>query len=43
MLVPFLDRNAAREKKSPFFTWAGLVILLYIITMTALTYLLPKI
>jgi cytochrome b6 len=43
MLVPFLDRNAAREKKSPFFTWAGLVILLYIIAMTALTYLLPKI
>ncbi len=43
MLVPFLDRRAAREKRSPFFTWAGLAILLYIIVMTALTYLLPKI
>lgn len=43
MLVPFLDRNAAREEKSSFFTWAGFIIVLYIIIMTALTYLLPNI
>jgi len=42
MLVPFLDHNAAREQKSPFFTWAGLIILIYIVVMTALTYLLPS-
>lgn len=43
MLVPLLDRRAAKEKKSPFFTWAGIIILLYIIIMTALTYLYPNI
>lgn len=43
MLVPFLDRNATRERKSPFFTLAGIIILLYIIIMTALTYLFPNI
>jgi cytochrome b6 len=39
MLVPFIDRKAAAEKKSPVFSWAGLLILLYIIIMTLLTYL----
>ncbi len=39
MLVPFIDRKAAAEKKSPVFSWAGLIILLYIIIMTLLTYL----
>ena len=38
MLVPFLDRRAAKEKKSPVYTFIGFVILLYIIVMTALTY-----
>jgi cytochrome b6 len=43
MLVPFLDRRASREKKSPVFTAIGLAVLLYIIVMTALTYLAPNI
>jgi cytochrome b6 len=41
MLVPFLDRNAAIEKKSPVFSLIGLFLLLYIIIMTALTYFSP--
>jgi cytochrome b6 len=41
MLVPFLDRNAAKERKSPVFSFIGWVIFLYIVVMTALTYLLP--
>ena len=43
LAVPYIDRNAAREKKSRFFTLAGMVIVLYIAVMTALTYLVPKI
>jgi cytochrome b6 len=42
MLVPFIDRNAAKGKKSPVFSVAGFIILLYIIVMTALTYLHPR-
>jgi cytochrome b6 len=42
MLVPFIDRKAAKEKKSPVFSVAGFIILLYIIVMTALTYLHPR-
>ena len=42
MLVPFLDRRAGKEKKSPAFSWIGLIALLYIIVMTALTYLVPN-
>lgn len=41
MLVPLIDRNAAKEKRSPVFSFIGLIVLLYIIVMTALTYLLP--
>ena len=41
MLVPLLDRNATKEKRSPVFSFIGLIIVLYIIVMTALTYLLP--
>ncbi len=41
MLVPYLDRNTLKEKKSPAFSVIGFIILLYIIVMTALTYLLP--
>jgi cytochrome b6 len=43
MLVPFLDRRAAREKRSPVFTAVGLAVLVYIIVMTGLTYLAPNI
>jgi cytochrome b6 len=43
MLVPFLDRRAAREKRSPIFSAIGLAIVLYIVVMTALTYLAPNI
>ncbi len=39
-LVPVLDRRAAHEKRSPVVTVLGAVVLLYIIVMTALTYLL---
>ncbi len=42
LLVPFLDRNAAKEKKSPVISFIGFIILLYIIIMTALTYLHPR-
>jgi cytochrome b6 len=42
MLVPFLDRRAGREKRSPLFTWIGLALAAYIAVMTALTYALPK-
>ncbi len=42
MLVPFLDRNAAREKRSSLFTLIGFGLLLYIVVMTVLTYLLPS-
>jgi cytochrome b6 len=41
MLVPFLDRNAARERRSPVFSFIGWIVFLYIVVMTALTYLLP--
>jgi len=41
MLVPFLDRNAAKEKRSPVFSFIGWIVFLYIVVMTALTYLLP--
>ena len=43
MLVPLLDRNAARERRSPVFTFLGWVVVLYITVFTALTYLLPHI
>lgn len=42
MIVPYLDRQASREKKSPVFSVIGLIIVLYIIIMTALTYLHPN-
>ncbi len=43
MLVPLMDRNAARERRSPVFTFLGWVVVLYIIVFTALTYLVPNI
>jgi cytochrome b6 len=42
LTVPFIDRQAAREQRSRFFTAAGVVIVVYIVVMTALTYLHPK-
>jgi len=41
MLVPFLDRNAAKERRSPVFSFIGWIVFLYIVVMTVLTYLLP--
>lgn len=41
MLIPFLDRRASREEKSPVISVIGFVILIYIVGMTLLTYLLP--
>ncbi len=38
MLVPYLDRRALQEKRSPVFTWLGLFVFLYIAVMTVLTY-----
>jgi cytochrome b6 len=42
LLVPFLDRRAARDERSPVFTWIGLAVALYILVMTVLTYTVPK-
>lgn len=42
MLVPYLDRNAAKERKSPVFSFLGWVVVVYIAVMTALTYLHPR-
>jgi len=42
MLVPYLDRNATRERRSPVFTVFGYIVLIYIIVLTALSYLHPK-
>ena len=36
LLVPFLDRNAARDLPSRGFTLIGVVILIYIIVLTAI-------
>ena len=38
MLAPFLDRRAAQEKKSPIFSWIGIIIAVYIVAMTIATY-----
>ena len=35
-LIPFLDRNAAKGKPSPLFTWIGIAVLVYILVMTYL-------
>ncbi|MGB8960301.1 MAG: cytochrome bc complex cytochrome b subunit [Candidatus Aminicenantales bacterium] len=42
MLVPFLDRRAARGERSPVFTWIGVALAAYIVVMTVLTYTVPK-
>jgi cytochrome b6 len=42
LLVPFLDRRAAREKRSPAFTWVGLFVAAYIVVLTVITYTVKK-
>jgi cytochrome b6 len=42
LLVPFLDRRAAREKRSPAFTWVGVFVAAYIVVMTVITYAVKK-
>ena len=42
MLIPYLDRKAAKERKSHLFTLIGLVVLIYMIVFTAITYLVPN-
>jgi cytochrome b6 len=42
MIIPYLDRNASREKKSTVFSIIGILVIVYIVVMTALTYLHPK-
>ena len=38
LLIPFLDRGAARGKSSRFFTWLGVAIIAFIIVLTYLGY-----
>ncbi len=38
LLVPFLDRQSVRGWPSPFFTWIGIAIIVYIIALTFLGY-----
>ncbi len=42
LLAPYLDRKAARDQRSPMFTWFGIGVLLYIVVFTVLTYAVPK-
>lgn len=39
LLVPFLDKNASAEKKSPFFTFCGVTALVYISVAIVMAYL----
>jgi quinol-cytochrome oxidoreductase complex cytochrome b subunit len=38
LLMPFLDRRAARGEPSPLFTWIGVAIIAYILLLTYLGY-----
>lgn len=38
LLIPFLDRKAARGEPSPLFTWIGIALLSYMLVMTWLGY-----
>jgi cytochrome b6 len=38
VLVPFLDRRAARGEGSPLFTWIGIAAIFYVIVLTYLGY-----
>ncbi|MCP2520236.1 cytochrome bc complex cytochrome b subunit [Candidatus Aminicenantes bacterium AC-335-A11] len=42
LLIPFLDKKAQKEEKSKLFFIIGLLILIYIIVMTLVTYFFPK-
>jgi cytochrome b6 len=42
MFIPLIDRQAAKERKSPGISLVGFLIVVYIAVMTALTYLAPK-
>ncbi len=41
LLVPFLDRKAARGEKSPLFFWIGIGIVAYIVVLSVLGYVAP--
>jgi cytochrome b6 len=41
VLVPFLDRWAAQGRRHPFFTWAGIAIIAFMLTMITLAYVKP--
>ncbi|MGQ9672830.1 MAG: cytochrome b [Candidatus Aminicenantales bacterium] len=41
MLVPFLDRPARREQRSPVISILGFLILVYFVAMTALPFFMP--
>jgi cytochrome b6 len=41
LLVPFLDRWAAQGRRHPFFTWAGIGIIGFMLTMITLAYVKP--
>ncbi len=43
MLIPWLDRRALHERKSPVFSVIGFLVVIYIAVMTALTYLAPNV
>ena len=38
-LVPFLDRKAARGEPSPLFTWAGVAVCAYLVSLTCYAWL----
>jgi cytochrome b6 len=42
MLVPFWDKRAQRDEKNPLTTAVGVVVLVYIFSLTLITYLFPR-
>ncbi|MGQ9618082.1 MAG: cytochrome b [Candidatus Aminicenantia bacterium] len=41
IFIPFFDKKASRGEKGKFFTWLGILAVIYIITMTILAYIIP--
>ena len=37
--VPFLDRRASRDESSPWFTAAGIAVVIYLVAFTIIGYL----